>query len=243
MKNILVAIIVFFVGLFAYTKFVGPIPFAVNSVVTNKTDSFTVTGEGKVTVKPDIAVITVGVQTTGATVTAVQNNLNTAINNVSAAVKKAGVANKDIQTSNYSINPTIDYTDSKQHITGYQASSNLTIKIRAIDTANTVIDAATAAGANSVGGISFDVDDKTTSENEARTLAVADAKKKAENAAATAGFKLGSIVNYQESTGGQTPVIRMDAKMNGAGVATVPTNVEQGSTDITMTVTLSYEIR
>lgn len=197
MKNTIVSLLVFFVALFVYTKFAGPIPFSITNVTSNKSEAFTVTGEGTVSIKPDIATVMVGVQSQGATVKAVQDNLNTAINAVSEAVKKTGVDNKDIKTSNYNVNPNYDYNNGTQRITGYQASSNLTIKVRDIEKANSVVDAATAAGANTIGGITFDVDDKTKAEDDARKLAVADAKAKAELAAKTTGFTLGKIINYR----------------------------------------------
>jgi len=243
MKNTILTLIVFFVSLFLYTKFAGPIPFSITNVTSNKSDAFTITGVGKVSVKPDIATVNVGVQATGTTVKETQDNLNKNINAVSAAVKKLGVDEKDIKTSNYNVNPTYDYSSNRQRIVGYQASSNLTIKVRDIEKANSVVDGATAAGANTVGGISFDVDDKTKAEDEARKLAVADAKAKAQLAAKTAGFTLGKIINYQESTGGYRPI--MYSKADGLSVtgAGAPTELETGSTDIELTVTLSYEVK
>lgn len=243
MKHIISSIVVFFVLLFAYTKLAGPIPFSVNQVTTTKTDTFTVTGEGNVSVPPDIAVISAGVQAQGNTVKIAQDQLNTAINAVSSAVKKAGVADKDIKTTGYNINPMYDYSARTPRITGYQASSNLTIKVRAIDTANAVIDAATAAGANQVGGISFDVDDKTRWQNEARTMAVDDAKKKAAAAAEIAGFSLGKVINYSEDFGNGPRPIPMLAKADVGLGAGAPTQIETGSNEITVTVSLSYQIQ
>lgn len=243
MKNTIVGLLIFFVSLFVYTKFAGPIPFSVTNVTTNKTEGFSITGEGKVSVKPDIATVVVGVQSTGATVKDVQDNLNKNINAVSSAVKKVGIDEKDIKTSNYNMNPTYDYANGRQRITGYQAASNLTIKVRDIEKANGVVDSATQAGANSVGGITFDVDDKTKAEDEARKLAVADAKAKAALAAQTAGFKLGKIINYQESLGGNR-IYPMYAKADSAtGLGGAPTELQTGETDIQMTVTLSYEVK
>jgi uncharacterized protein YggE len=244
MKTTILSLIVFFVSLFLYTKFAGPIPFSITNVTSNKSEAFTVTGEGVVSVKPDIATVSVGVQATGITVKEVQDNLNKNINAVSTAIKKLGIDEKDIKTSNYNMHPDYDYTGPRQKIVGYQASSNLTIKVRNIENANSVVDAATSAGANTVGGISFDVDDKTKATDDARKLAVADAKAKAAQAATTAGFTLGKIINYQESTGGYRPPI-MYAKTNSVPMAGggTPTELNTGSTDITLNVTLSYEVK
>ncbi len=243
MKNLAGAVIVFFLALFAYIKLAGPIPFTVTSVSTTKTDTFSVTGEGKISVPPDIAIVSAGVQAQGPTTKIVQDQLNKNINAVSSAVKSAGVDVKDIQTAGYTINPMYDYNSSTPRITGYQASTNLTIKVRAIDNANAVIDAATAAGANQIGGITFDVDDKTKAQDEARTLAVADAKTKAQNAAKIAGFTLGKIINYSEDFGSPPQPMPMLAKADIAGPAGVPTQIETGTNDITVTVTLSYQIQ
>lgn len=248
MKNISAAIIVFFVMLFAYSKLIGPFPLSIHQVTTTKSDTFMVSGEGKVTVIPDIAVVTVGVQSQGTTVQQTQEDLNKKMNAVKDAIKKLGIDDKDIKTANYSIYPSYDYRVRPQKITGYNASSNLVIKVRKIDSANSVIDAATAQGANSVGGVSFDVDDKTKAENEARVQAVSEAKKKAEVAASAAGFRLGNVINYAEDFGGGRPYPLAAGKTMMAADAvavpeSAPTEVSPGSQEITITVTLSYEIR
>ncbi len=243
MKQTVITLVTFFVLLFAYTRFIGPIPFSVSSVITNKTDVFAVSGEGKVTVTPDIALISAGVQAQGATVKAVQNDLNTKINAVADAVKKLGVEKGDIQTTNYSIFPTYAYTGRVQRITGYSASANLSIKVRNIDAVNSVLDAVTEAGANTVGGVSFDALDPTKAENEARQKAVSEAKKKAADAAHIAGFTLGKIINYSEGFGGGRPIPMLAKTAEDISAPGVPTQVEPGTTEVTVTVTLSYEIR
>ncbi len=240
MKDLAGVVVLFFLLLFAYTKLAGPIPFSLNSVVTTKTDTFSVSGEGKITMVPDIALVSVGVTAQGATVSRVQQELNTKINAVSDAIKKLGVDDKDIKTSYYNISPTYDYASGTNRITGYQANSNLAIKVRKIDNANAVIDAATANGANEVSGVSFDIDDKTKAENEARKLAVSDAKAKAEAAAGAAGFKLGRVINYSEGGGAPRPLMYDTKALPVAGGE--PTQVEPGSSELTVTVTLSYEI-
>lgn len=240
MKNLVGAILFFFILLFVYSKLGGPIPLSLVTTITS--DTFSVSGEGKTTVSPDIAVVDVGVQAQGTTVKQVQNDLNTRINQVSDAVKKLGIKPEDIQTTNYSIFPQYDYQSPTQKITGYQASTNLTIKVRDIDRANEIIDAATQAGANQVGGITFDVDDKSKAENEAREKAVKDAKRKAQDAARIAGFKLGKVMNYSESfgpDGDPRPVIQ---KLEGAPGDQTVTQVEPGSSEIVVTVSLSYQI-
>lgn len=243
MKQTASTLMLFFILLFAYTKLAGPIPFSLNSVVSTKTDFFTVNGEGKVEVSPDIAVVNVGVTAQGATVKAVQQELNTKINAVTSAIKGLGVDAKDIKNANYNINPSYDYQSGTQKITGYQANTNLIVKVRDLDKVNGVIDGATASGANEVGGISFDVDDKSKAENQAREQAVADAKKKAESAAKIAGFTLGRVINYQESFGGGVrPMPMYDKAVATMEASGAPTQIEPGSSEVVVQVTLTYQL-
>ena len=228
-------ITIFFLVLFLYTKLAGPLPFSINSVTTTKSTTFDVTGEGKVSVKPDTATIQAGVLATGSTTSEAQNKINSIINNVSSSIKELGVDPKDIQTTNYSITPTYDLN---QKITGYSANTTLTIKVKDIEKVNDVIDATTKAGANNVASLGFTTSERSEFENEARKNAVADAKKKAENAANIAGFRLGKLVNYSESlNGGPRPIPFALDKAESTS-----TNVEPGSDEIQVTVVLSYEI-
>lgn len=243
MKNTASLIVLFFILLFVFTKFVGPIPFSVTSVTTQKTDSFTVSGEGKISIRPDMAFVNLGVEAQGSTVKSVQQELNDRINAVSDAIKKRGIAKDDIQTTNYSVNPTYDYRDGKQKIAGYSANAMLIVKVKNLDLVNDVIDNAAANGANQIGGLTFDISDKTKTQNEAREKAVKDAKQKAESAARTAGFRLGKIVNYSESFGGQPRPIPYFAKAEVANADSAPTQVEPGTNEIVVQVSLSYDIQ
>lgn len=234
-------ILTFFLLLFIYTKFIGPIPFSVNSVTTQKSDTFQVSGEGKVIAVPDASFITLGIQSNGQTVKVVQDQINSVINKVSESIKKLGVDAKDIQTTSYNINPNYDYSQGGQRINGYSASTNLSVKVSQIEKINEVIDAATSNGANQVAGINFDVSDKTRLQNEAREKAVANAKKKGEDAARIAGFRLGRIINYNENLGGYP----LPVSLRNAGAAEAnfeKTQLEPGSQEIVVTVTLYYEI-
>lgn len=231
----------FFFLLFVYTKIVGPIPFAVNSVSTQKSTTFDVSGEGKASIKPDIASVTVGIQAQSSSVKGAQDEINNIINKVSGVIKQTGVEAKDIQTTNYNISPSYDYSGGTQKITGYNANTNLSIKVKNLDNINRVIDAATANGANQVSGVNFEVEDKTKVEGEARQKAVDEAKNKAEQAAKIAGFKLGRIINYSENFGGFQRAVPL--MMETAKSADTQTQVEPGSSEVTVNVTLSYEIQ
>lgn len=238
----LTIVVLIFGGLFIYSKLAGPIPFSVNSTTTTKSDAFSVVGEGKVSVKPDMAAVTVGIITKASTVKSGQDQSNQVINNISAAVKNLGVGEEDIKTTNYNINPDYDYSGGTSRITGYTATANLAIKVREIDKVNEVIDKATANGANEVYGLSFEVEDKTAAQNEARQLAVEEAKKKAQEAARIAGFSLGKIINYQENLSGP-PIFYGGVQALEKAQGAPQTQVEPGSNEVTVSVTLSYEVR
>lgn len=234
-------LLIFFILLFAYTKLVGPIPFQVNSISTTKSTTFDVTAEGKSSIKPDSANVSAGVSATGNTTKEVQEKINSIINKVSESIKALGIDSKDIQTTNYNVNPNYDYQGGSQKIIGYSASTNLTIKVKNLEKVGQIIDAATQAGANNVNNLGFDNSDKSAAENEARTKAVTAAKKKAEDAAKIAGFKLGNIVNYSEGFGGNgiRPLM-----LEAVGKTTSSdTKIEAGTNDVVVNVTLSYEIR
>ncbi len=236
-----ISLVLFFLLMFGYTKLAGPFPLTINSVSTTKTDTFNAGGEGKVFIRPDTALVSLGISATAGSVRQVQEQIHSVIDRVSQEVKSLGIDEKDIKTTNYSINPNYDYNSGSQKITGYQASTNLQVKVKDIDKVNDVIDRATAAGANQVGGISFDVDDRTKAENEAREKAVEEAKRKAKEAAKIAGFRLGKIINYQENVGAPwyPQFYQRALKAEGGGAST---QVEPGSSEVSVTVTISFEI-
>ena len=237
-------IIFFFLVAFVYSKIAGPIPLSINSNVTNKSDIFTVTGEGTISIQPDIAYVDAGISQSATTVKQAQTQINEVINKITSGLKSLGIDSKDIKTTSYSINPTYDWSDRTQRITGYSASTQLNIKITDIDKVNDVIDSATANGANQVSGITFDIEDKQTAENSARQQAVDEATNKAQAAAKIAGFKLGRIIGYSESSDNNLlrPVAYNKALSVDEASAGGGTEIQTGNEDIKITVSLSYQI-
>jgi uncharacterized protein len=229
---------------FVLVRFASPIP--VSSVVTQKDSLFTVSGEGKVTVVPDTAIVSLGIVSSKPTVAAAQNEANTVIQKVTDDLKKLGVENKYLQTGNYSVSPQYDYNAQPAKINGYQVNASLTVTVKDFDKINAVIDAATKDGANTVSGVSLTVDETKQKElqNQARVQAINDAKTKAQNLAGAAGITLGRIVNVQES--GSSPVTLPMMAFDSMGRGAAPqakTEIQPGSTDITTSVTLFYETR
>lgn len=242
-RNSAISLVLFFVLLFIYTKVAGPLPFSVNSVTTQKTTTFDVTGEGKTQAQPNLATVSAGVTAKGPDQKTVQDQMNKTINAVTDAVKAAGIDPKDIQTQNYSINPSYSFPpNGAQTQNGFEANTNLTIKVHDVSKVNAVIDAATASGATNVNNLGFETENNTDAIAQARKMAIADAKQKAQDAAQAAGFKLGKIVNFQENDGGNPP---RPVPLMAAGAAQstkIDTNVQAGTNEVDVTVTLSYEI-
>lgn len=240
MKNLgeyLLLVLVIWLGVFAYAKFGPGLP--VSSIVTQKTDLFTVSGEGKVTATPDVAILNLGMTTQKNSVKTAQAEANTVVNNLTKAVKELGVKDADIKTTNYSVYPNYDYPK----ISGYNININLMITVRDIDRVNDILDKAASLGINSVGGVQFTVDEEKLKElnKEARLKAIKDAKLKAEELATLSGMTLGKIVNIQEGSNRTYPqpmYAKADMIAGGGGA-----EVQPGSTDVTSSVTLFYETR
>jgi uncharacterized protein len=221
-------------------------PFPISSVVTQKDTLFTVSGEGKMTVVPDTAIVNLGITVSKLTVKAAQNEANIVIKKVTDDVKNLGVESKYIKTSNYSIYPQYDYRSQPARINGYQVTASLTLTVKDFDKINQVIDISTADGANTVNGIQLTVDETKQKEllNQARLQAISDAKAKAASLASAAGITLGRIVNIQESGSSPRPYPMMYSLDSAAGNGiSEKTAIQAGSTDITTSVTLSFETR
>lgn len=163
-----------------------------------------------------------------------------------SALKKLGIEEKDIKTTGYNINPQSDYQSNPPKITGYQVSISYEITIRNIDKANEALVTVTNAGANLVGGVSFDLSDaaKAKAMDAARKDAVGEAKQSAESLAKASGVTLGKIINISESqNGGIRPVALTASDLSGPEKTLTQPNIQPGTTEIDLTVSLSYEVK
>jgi uncharacterized protein YggE len=245
-KAPLTVIVFFFIILFLYTKVAGPIPFTINSITTAKSSLFMVSGTGKASAVPDTAFVSFGVTKTAPTVEAAQEQVNKVANKITSDLKALGVAEKDMQTTNYNVNPNYQYDSSgKQTTNGYTVSENIEVKIKPVEKANKAIDIATAAGANQVGGISFVLNDETKEklQKQATEEAINKAKQQAQMLTAAAGIKLGRIADIQ--TGQSEPPIMYDkyaiSANRAGGAPEVQTQLNPGENEVIITVTLGYE--
>ena len=163
----------------------------------------TVVGDGSVSVKPDVGWLNIGVETIGSMATEATQENQDKMDQILTSLQSLGIADQDIQTSNYSINPEYnsDQGQSSQ-ITGYHVTNTVRVTVHNLDQVGKLLDAVTQAGANNIYGITFGVQDQAAPQAEARAKAVADAQARAEDLANLSGVQLGSLLSISEDVGG-----------------------------------------
>jgi len=205
-----------------------------------------VSGEGKVQADPDVATINIGVQAQAATAAEAQAQVSQGMNNVMQVLKDQGIDEKDIQTQYYNVTQLTRWNDTKQEqdITGYQVTNSIVAKVRDVTKAGAVIDAVVNAAGDliRINGINFSVDDPTDYLNQARTLAIQNAKAKAQQLAGDAGVSLGKITYITESNYYPTPIYRSYAMDAAAPEAVGGTSISPGQLDVTVNVQVVYAL-
>jgi uncharacterized protein len=206
--------------------------------------SISVNGTGRVKAEPDVADVNLGVTKQGEDARTAAGDAATAMDAVIKALLEAGIAEADIQTTNLTLNPVYDWNLNPPKITGWEASNQVRVTVRDIESVGAVVDAATTAGANTVNGISFRVEDPTDAEAAARSAAVADARAKADQLAADAGVTIVGIITITESGGQQPQPIYMDrADMAFAAAESMATTpVLPGEVELSVNVFIQFEI-
>jgi uncharacterized protein len=201
----------------------------------------TVSGSGQVSVAPDVADVTVGVSITKPTVAEAQSAAATSMASVVAALKKDGVDTKDIVTVNLSLSPVYDYNSSVPRLVGQQYTNTVRVTVRDLGRVAAVVDDTVAAGATTIQGISFRLNDPKTVQGQARQLAMNDALAKATALTAAANVTVKGVASISETS--TTPIIYNGATMDSKAAATqVATPILTGTTDVVITVTVTYLI-
>jgi uncharacterized protein YggE len=196
----------------------------------------TVTGEATIAVAPDAAMIRIGVSSQDKTAREASDANARQMTAVLAAIKSSNIAERDIQTSRLSLQPQYDPNKSgTARLTGFQATNQVTVRIRDIGNLAAVLDSAISAGANEMSGIEFIVSEQSKLLDRARDDAIADAHRKAERYAKAAGSRLGHVVAISEE-GSAPPPRPMQALRAGA----VP--ISPGEQTLRAAVTVSYEL-
>ncbi len=198
----------------------------------------TVVGHGEVKAQPDTATVQIGVQTQAADAkdALAQNTQQTQA--VQAKLKDLGIADKDMQTSNFSINPM--YNNDGRQVTGYTVSNMVSVTIRNLDQAGTLLDQVVQAGANSIYGINFNVSDPESVLNQARTQAIQNAQARASQLAQAAGASMGEVLVITENVG-QSPVVPLMARDSAAAGSAAP--IQAGEQTLSVDVQVTFALR
>ena len=200
-----------------------------------------VSGTGRVAVEPDTAELRLGVAIARPTVAAARAAAGEAMAAILAAVTGAGVDRRDVRTMTLSVQPRYDYRDGKPpSLTGYDLTNIVIVTVRDLAALGGVVDGALTAGATSLDGLSFRVEDPREPERAARTAAVAEARDRAEVLADAAGVRIAGVSDIVE--GGPPPSWPQPKAARAMLAADVATPVEAGTTEIAVTVTVTFRL-
>jgi hypothetical protein len=203
--------------------------------------SITVGGTGRVAVQPDIADLRLGVSIARDTVADARSEAARMMAAILAAVRTAGVTDRDIRTTLLSVQPRYDYREGKApRLVGYDLSNVVEVTVRDLATVGDVIDGALRSGATSLDGLAFRVDDPSAAEREARIAAVTSARARADILAEAAGVTITGVGSIVEGGGGPgQPVFKAQRMMLAADAGTP---VEGGTTEVVVNVTVAFLI-
>lgn len=210
-------------------------PFA--TAVENNMSKLIVQGEGKASAAPDRARVVLGVQTRDASAAIAASENARLMNETIKALRAAGIAENEIQTSGFSLGtePQDSLAAERQKALQFLASNTVTVNLNNTADVGRVLDAAVAAGSNSIQEVAFDLLDPRPQKDLALTLAIEDARRKAEKAASAAGVTLGRVLEISEGYG----YVAAESRSAAFDVAT---QIQPGRMEITASVTMTYEI-
>jgi uncharacterized protein len=198
-------------------------------------------GTGRISVEPDTAELRLGVATSQSTVGAARAAAADAMTAILGAVTGAGVDRRDVRTSTLSVQPRYEYADGKPpKLAGYDLANLVLVTVRDLAVLGAVIDGALTAGATSLDGLAFRFDDPRAAEREARTAAVAEARARADVLAEAAGVAIAGVHDIVE--GGAPPTWPQPKAARAMLAAEASTPVEAGTTEIAVTVTVTFLI-
>tara|TARA_B100000745_G_scaffold300510_1_gene254852 strand:+ start:718 stop:1518 length:801 start_codon:yes stop_codon:yes gene_type:complete len=220
--------------------------------------TISISGEGEVMAVPDIGQFSFAVRAEGADAVDAQENSAEAINAILAYLEGAGVEEKDVKTQNYNLRPKYRYEErpcltggycppGERVIDGYEVSQNVTVKVRNLDEAGTLISNVGERGATNISSLQFTIDDIDVLQAQAREEAIADAKEKAQKLADELGMQLDRIVGFYEGGNNgyaqmERSVMAMDTAEGLGGKMTAP-SIPVGENEILSNVTITYQLK
>lgn len=244
-KSILAIFVVFIAA--ALLVFVSGAQAQTDTEDTSMQESRTISvnGNGTISIEPDIAYINIGVQTEGENAEEAVASNNQQSQQLFEALTSAGIAEKDIKTSNFSIFPRQEYDNQGQptRAVTYVVDNSVSVTVRDLTIIGAVLDAAVQAGANNIYGIQFDVEDREAAQQQAMTAAVENARERAEVLASAADVTLGKVISIQSFLGGSSPIPYGRAFAMSADMAAESIPVSTGEMQIMVDVSVVYEIQ
>lgn len=211
---------------------------------TNEAFGISVSGTGSVFGTPDVALLSLGVEARADTVAAAREQAAQSMDAMVSSLKDGGVAEEDLQTTRFSVQPEFDFTDNRQVLRGFIVTNSVTAKIRSIDDTGQLIDDAVQAGGNRarVDSLEFTIDDPSSLQDEARRMAVDEARAKAKTLASAAGVDLGKARTISES-GGPVPVPFEESRLAADSAQASPnTPIETGELEVRIDVQVVYDL-
>ena len=235
-----------FLSLAAATAMVTPatLPAQATAIVQPSAGTrLDITATGSVSRVPDLAIISAGVVTKSTTATGAIADNAARMERVRAALRRAGIADKDIQTSSISLNPDYRYENNQAPVlTGYQASNNVSVKFRDIRNSGKILDALVAEGANQINGPSLTIDKPEGAYDEARVKALAVGRARAELYARSLGMRVVRLVEVSEG-GANNPRPPMPMAMMAKAERSADTSIDPGSQDLEVTLSMSFDLQ
>lgn len=203
-----------------------------------------ISATGEATRIPDVAVISAGVVTRASTATAALEQNSAQMNRVRAALKRAGIADRDIQTSNISLNPEYRYADNQPPaLTGYTASNQVNVRFRDIRNTGKILDALVAEGANQLNGPNLTIDEPEAALDEARSKALAVGRARAELYARSLGMRVVRLVAVTESGGGYAPPPPMPVAVMAARGERDYAKIDPGEQKLSVSLGMTFELQ
>jgi uncharacterized protein YggE len=203
-----------------------------------------ISATGEVTRVPDLAIISAGVQTLQPTATGAIEANATRMERVRAALERAGIADKDVQTSTINLNPEYRYVENQPpQLTGYRATNTVNVKFRDLKRTGAILDALVAEGANQINGPNLTIDKPDEALDEARAKAIANGRARADLYARTLGMRVVRLLSVSESGGYAVPPPMPYAMRDAAQASVAKTEIDPGTQQLQVNVSMSFELQ
>ena len=228
-------------GAIAVPAFAQPLPSVVQAITGTRLE---ISATGEATRVPDVAIISAGVITRAPTARAALEQNAARMDRVRASLKRAGIADRDIQTSNISLNPEYRYVqDQAPRLTGYTASNQVSVRFRDIAKSGDILDALVAEGANSINGPSLTIDKPDEALDEARAKALGVGRARAETYARALGMRVARLVSVSEGGGSYPVPPPMPVMMEGRAQGNIATKIDPGEQKVQQTLSMVFELQ